>query len=328
MSEAFILGPIITLFLGGFALSHAMHKYRIDYWFALRMMNKSQGHPRQLVTLLLLFAVFFIYVDLQSATTLLLLLLVTPIIQKYADQPFSKAILLAIPIGATIGGMVTPMGTPPNAVAINELIKAGSSITQFSPNTIGVLIIFLVTVVLWITSSLHGISDGIVALVPLICLFATRILEPSDLKELGWSTLLLVGGGMSLSVALKESGLTEFVIHPISGTMINTMSIYLVIATITLILSTFISNTVAISIMIPFMITLPEQPLLGVLMITLASSVALALPVSSPANAIVFSSGLLRTRDILKIGGLLSLAGMLTIYLAAVIYWPHVLPTL
>jgi sodium-dependent dicarboxylate transporter 2/3/5 len=58
--------------------------------------------------------------------------------------------------------------------------------------------------------------------------------------------------------------------------------------------------------------------------VTLASSVAVVLPTSSPANAIVFSSGYVRSWDMLRIGGLISMAGILVLFLAYWVYWPWV----
>jgi sodium-dependent dicarboxylate transporter 2/3/5 len=359
--------PIITLFLGGFALSHAMHKFQLDQMIAVWIFGKSGGDPRKLISFLLVICAFISMWISNAATTLLMMMVVLPVLRRYEGKSFCKAVLLAIPIGATIGGMSTPMGTPPNAVAINALTGQGISVSflhwltfsapicavlliiaklglelffsvdntetielkeerrvQWSGEAIGVLAIFIITTLLWLTSPIHHIQDGIVALVPFILLYLTRLLKPADLKEMGWDTLLLVGGGMSLGTALKESGVAQWVVQEVTGGSFTLSGIVMVIAVITLALSIFISDTVATSITIPLAVALPLEPVSVVMIVTLASSVAVVLPTSSPANAIVFSSGNVRSWDMLRIGGLISIAGILVLFLAYWVYWPWV----
>jgi sodium-dependent dicarboxylate transporter 2/3/5 len=359
--------PIITLFLGGFALSFAMHKYRLDLMLAAWMLKKSKGSPRRLISFLLLFsAVLSMWIS-NTAATVLLMMVVLPVIKNHVGKPFCKSALLAIPIGATIGGVATPIGTPPNAVGMSALYNEGILLSipewfvltapicilvllisriglevlfpigrmefvdlhtervNWSGASAGVVAIFLITVFLWLMTPLHGIPDGIIALVPLILLFMTRLLHPKDIKEMGWDTLLLVGGGMSLGVSMKESGLAEMVVNQVASSSISTAAIVVAIGVLTLLLSTFISNTVATSLTIPLVIAMEGELITGVLLIAIASSMALALPVSSPANAIIFSNGYIRSWDMFKMGGLVSIIGMLVLYLASVIYWPWIL---
>jgi sodium-dependent dicarboxylate transporter 2/3/5 len=360
--------PVITLFLGGFALSLAMHKYNLDSIIAAWILHKSRGNPRRLVTLLLLSSAAVSMWISNAATTVLFMTVIIPIVKTHTGKNVSKAILLAIPIGATIGGMATPMGTPPNALAMDAIVRAGAALSfplwfiltapicgvllllanwglevifppankdkvdrqtadriEWGIDSAGVLVIFIVTVSLWLTTPLHHIPDGVVALVPIILLFVTRLLKPVDLKEMGWDTLLLVGGGMSLGVALKESGVAQYIVQQVAADPLPQSTAFFAMALVTLILSIFISDTVATSLTIPMIIVLGGFKVTDPVMMALASSMGMILPVSSPANAIVFSSGLVRTWDMVRIGTLFSISGILTLYVASRLYWPWIL---
>ena len=72
-----------------------------------------------------------------------------------------------------------------------------------------VLIIIIVTVLLWLTTTIHGIKVGAVSAVPLVFLTLTGVLKSKDVQGLPWDTLLLVAGGLSLGMALQNSGLLE-----------------------------------------------------------------------------------------------------------------------
>ncbi|RXT07216.1 DASS family sodium-coupled anion symporter [Ammoniphilus sp. CFH 90114] len=361
--------PIITLFLGGFALSHAIHKYEIDRMLAYWILKRSKGIPDRMVTFFLLSSAAMSMWISNTATTLLLMILVLPILKPYGGNPFSKSILLAITVGSTVGGMATPIGTPPNAIAMYTFMKQGVTQVSFSlwfllaiPLCLLVLFvarmglevfyptndmtpislpkqkpkpkgrvsavitsIFLLTVGLWLMTPIQQIPDGVVALVPFILLYLTKILEPQDLKHMGWDTLLLVGGGMSLGVAIKESGLAKYILEQLLLMEISPSALVLSLVILSLVVSTFISNTVATSLIIPLAISFDTNLIVTVTMIVLSSSLALALPISSPSNAIIFSSGYVRSWDMIKIGGLVSIFGFLILYLMARFYWPLVI---
>lgn len=78
-----------------------------------------------------------------------------------------------------------------------------------------VLSVFAVTVILWLTSKWHGIPSSIVALFPLIIFFGLRLLKDEDLQDLGWGILFTIGGGMSLGIAMRESGLSDYIVSRI-----------------------------------------------------------------------------------------------------------------
>lgn len=166
--------------------------------------------------------------------------------------------------------------------------------------TIGVII---VTVALWLTTSLHGIKVAAICAVPLVILTLTRVLEGKDVQGLPWDTLLLVAGGLSLGLALESTGLMTFYAQKLISMEINTIVLMFVFAFFTMLVSNIMSNTAASTVMIPLgMAILVGFKAEIALIVALAASTAMFLPVSSPPNAISYSTGLLAQKDF-RIGG-------------------------
>ncbi|CAH0533521.1 Sodium-dependent dicarboxylate transporter SdcS [Vibrio stylophorae] len=114
--------PIIMLFLGGFFLAMAATKYRLDVNLA-RVLLKPFGEDPKFVTLglMLITAIFSMFMS-NTATTAMMLSILTPVLAVFAtSDPARVALALSIPIAANIGGIGTPIGTPPNAIALKYL---------------------------------------------------------------------------------------------------------------------------------------------------------------------------------------------------------------
>jgi sodium-dependent dicarboxylate transporter 2/3/5 len=168
-----------------------------------------------------------------------------------------------------------------------------------------VLVVILVTVGLWLTTSLHGIKVAAVCAVPLVILTLTGVLEGKDIKGLPWDTLLLVAGGLSLGIALEQTGLLNYYGQKLITMEINSIVLMVIFAFITMLVSNVMSNTAASTVMIPLgMAIMAGYKSEIAIIIALAASTALFLPVSSPSNAIVFSTGYLEQKDF-RVGGML-----------------------
>lgn len=114
--------PIIMLFLGGFFLAMAATKYRLDVNLA-RVLLKPFGHQPKYVMfgLMLITAIFSMFMS-NTATTAMMLSILAPVITLFgAKDPGKIAFALCIPVAANIGGIGTPIGTPPNAIALKYL---------------------------------------------------------------------------------------------------------------------------------------------------------------------------------------------------------------
>ena len=117
--------PIIMLFLGGFFLAAAATKYKMDLNLARVLLKPFGKNPKfVLLGLMLITAVFSMFMS-NTATAAMMLAILAPVLKLFDESDRGKAAFaLAIPLGANIGGMGTPIGTPPNAIALGALNDA------------------------------------------------------------------------------------------------------------------------------------------------------------------------------------------------------------
>lgn len=200
-----------------------------------------------------------------------------------------------------------------------------------------VISIFSLTALAWIfkvqINSLFGadllmdsataMSGGLLMfIVPQSFKHARFLLSWEDMKKLPWGILLLFGGGMCLARSLEEVGLIQKVgqlVMEMQGLHIFIM--VLLVTVLVLFLTEIMSNVALVTIFIPVAIGiaggLSIDPLLLVVPATLASSCAFMMPISTPPNAVVFASGHIRMRDMMKTGWLLNIAASLVIAIMA-----------
>jgi sodium-dependent dicarboxylate transporter 2/3/5 len=179
-----------------------------------------------------------------------------------------------------------------------------------------VVFILVVTVGLWMTSSLHHLTVSSVAAVPLVFLTMTGILNAKDVRKIPWDTLLLIAGGLSLGLALQDTKLLEHFANHIMGSSSKSFTTFLVLAYVTMLFGNFMSHTAAATILIPLGVYLmPGHAEQIAVVIGLAASTALLLPVSTPPNAIAYSTGMIKQKEFLPGGLLIGLLGPLLIVL-------------
>lgn len=122
--------PVIMLFLGGFVLAFAATKVGLDVQLAKVMLKPFGKNPKSvLLGVLLVIGVFSMFMS-NTATAAMMLTFLTPVLATLPKDGGGRiALALAIPIAANLGGMGTPIGTPPNAIALGALQDAGYNIT-------------------------------------------------------------------------------------------------------------------------------------------------------------------------------------------------------
>ncbi len=115
--------PIIMLFLGGFFLAMAATKFRLDVNLARVLLRPFGANPRfVMLGLMLITGIFSMFMS-NTATTAMMLSILTPVLTVFAPKdPGRVAFALCIPVAANIGGIGTPIGTPPNAIALKYLV--------------------------------------------------------------------------------------------------------------------------------------------------------------------------------------------------------------
>ena len=368
--------PIIILFLGGFVLADASVKYDFDKSMTRYLLRPFGSRTKFMMLGLMVVTGFLSAFMSNTATTAMMITVILPIIAKMdAGDPARIGMALCIPFAANIGGVATPIGTPPNAVVIAALNQQGMNV-EFSswmiyalPLSAVMLLIawqvlirlyppaldtielnlegglktsrdaiilyatFAITVLLWVTESLHGIKSAIVALIPVVVLTLTSTFEKEDIRKLPWEVLWLIAGGISLGISMKATGLAEWMVNAISWDQFGYLMLLAVFAGVALTMSNFLSNTVTASLLIPLAISLVTSGILegtaGMMMIglviALGSSFAMVLPISTPPNAIAVSTGMLKTKNMISAGLIIGLIGLGFILLLSVLYWPYLI---
>lgn len=167
-----------------------------------------------------------------------------------------------------------------------------------------VISVLVVTVLLWLTGGWHGIPSAAVSGIPIIIFPMVGIISGENVREIPWDTLMLVAGGLSLGLAIQESGLAEFFVNKLSNITFNEYAMMGIFAFATVSFSNIMSNTATATILIPIASILPGvDPVIMAMVIGLSASCALFLPVSTPPNAIAYSTGLLKQSDF-RFGGI------------------------
>ncbi len=118
--------PVVMLFLGGFVLAIMATKYGLDVTLARTLLKPFGTKPKMvLLGFLIVISVFSMFMS-NTATAAMMLAFLAPVLAVLPNDDKGKVgLALSIPIAANLGGMGTPIGTPPNATAVKFLAQAG-----------------------------------------------------------------------------------------------------------------------------------------------------------------------------------------------------------
>jgi sodium-dependent dicarboxylate transporter 2/3/5 len=184
-----------------------------------------------------------------------------------------------------------------------------------------VLATLFVTLLMWLTEPFHGIPVAATSAIPIVALTMFQIVQAENVRRLPWDTLMLVAGGLSLGIAMVQVGLTNIVMEHLLELPFHVGVIALFFSLFSVLLSNVMSNTAAASILVPIGLSLPGVYGYTVpLIIALSCSCAVLLPVSTPANAVSFSTGMVEQRHFRSGGLLMILIGPL-LAIATVWIW-------
>ncbi|MDZ4728078.1 MAG: DASS family sodium-coupled anion symporter [Leptospira sp.] len=183
---------------------------------------------------------------------------------------------------------------------------------KYNKKTIISLSIILVTVFGWLTSDFHGIPNGTIALFPVITFFGFKLLSLEEFRSLSWDVLILMGGGIALGKALEETGLAKHLIESFMLDGKSPLFLFVFFSFMSLSLSCFLSNTSVANLLLPITMGLPQMVILpSALGATIGASLAMPFPISTPPNALAFSYGGIRSSEMAKVGGLISVIAIL-----------------
>jgi sodium-dependent dicarboxylate transporter 2/3/5 len=304
-----------------------------------------------------------------------------------AEKNFALGLLLMVGYAATLGGLATIIGTPPNVVFAGLLdefyhmkldfgkwmlvgvpitivlcfstyimitrvlfpnniknIEGSDELITSRLNELGkirteekrVMTIFTLTSFFWIFQESFNhfidrdlLNDTNIAMTGGLLMFITPsgnsehqfLLAWKDTQKMAWGILILFGGGLCLAEGLKDAGLIQLVGNWIAGQSTFSAWLIFILITVSVILSEFMSNVALVQIFVPVIFGIANglgvSPILLAMPVTLAASIGFMFPVATPPNAIVFSTGYIRMKDMMRAGFLLDIISIAIILLAS-----------
>lgn len=398
--------PIIYLFLGGFMLAVAVERWNLHRRISLAILDRTGTDGRRLVAGVMLVCAMLSMWMTNTSTTMMLLPIVLSVIGVIHDNVsgqtdtsrnnFRIAMLLGLAYAASIGGLATLIGTPPNALLVGYLAENhGLEISFASWMTIGIPVSLLMLPVAWLlltrvlfpfdipatdsvrqhlhelreelgpmTSAerrvagifavvifcwmfrrpltewlgLEGVSDAGIVMTAALLLFLLpsgdasqrHLMSWADATRIPWGVLILFGGGLSLAAVVSSSGLALWLGESLAP--LNALgAVVFVVGAIALVifLTELTSNLATTATMLPVMGAIALQigvsPLMLTVPITIAASCAFMLPVATPPNAIVFSTGTITIPQMARAGIVLNLIGIVIVSIVSFVVVPTLL---
>ena len=369
--------PLIILLLGGFLLSRGMESTGAHHRIALSVVNLVGGHkPRRLVLGFMIAGALLSMWISNTASILMLMPVALAVLASCSDRnSLAAPLLLGLAWSCSIGGLGTPIGTPPNLILVQvyeentaQTISFGQWmswgipvvltllplawwwVTRAVPRELDiqlpavgpwrsaerrVLVVFGLTAVAWITRAepfggwqtwldLPAANDASVALLAVVALFVVRddqrepLIDWAKASQIPWGVLLLFGGGICLARAFVASGLSSQVgdaLTTVASLPVFAMMLLLALAVTFLTEAT--SNTATTALLMPVLaavaLAAEIDPLWLMVPAAMSASCAFMLPVATAPNAVVFGSGELPIRRMVREGFALNLMGALVI---------------
>lgn len=351
--------PIIFLFFGGFALATALHVQKLDRKIAYWLMSLSGAHLGvSSVLLFVVTAVLSMWISNTAVAAMMLPLAlgVLSTLDSRQERNTFIFVLLGVAYSASIGGLGTLVGTPPNAIAAQALnidfaawmmfglplvlillplmivalwlvlrpqldrrVELVHEVIPWTTARVLTMAVFVASAMAWFSGDYIGQALGIasqdtfIALAAVVLISILRLVTWRQIAEnTDWGVLLLFGGGLTLSDLLRSSGAAS-VLGDQVAVLLGGMPPLLVIFGSTLfivMLTEFTSNTASAALLVPVFAAIARQmgmpEAVLVLMIGIGSSCAFMLPVATPPNAIMFGTGYIHLRDMMKAGAVLN----------------------
>ena len=369
--------PLIILLLGGFLLSRGMESTSAHHRIALSVVKLVGGHkPRRLVLGFMVAGALLSMWISNTASILMLMPVALAVLATCSDRnSLAAPLLLGLAWSCSIGGLGTPIGTPPNLILVQvyeentaQTISFGQWmswgmpvvltllplawwwVTRAVPRELDiqvpavgpwrsaerrVLVVFVLTAVAWITRAepfggwqtwldLPAANDASVALLAVVALFVVRddqgepLIDWAKASQIPWGVLLLFGGGICLARAFVASGLSAQVGDALTAVAaLPVFAMMLLLALAVTFLTEATSNTATTALLMPVLaavaLAVEIDPLWLMVPAAMSASCAFMLPVATAPNAVVFGSGELPIRRMVREGFALNLIGSLLI---------------
>lgn len=368
---------IIFLFLGGFMLAIAIEKTGLHRYFSSKILGIFPKTPRGIIYALAITSALLSAI-LSNTTVTLMLMPIALFLSE--NHPLKVRFLLATAYGASVGGVLTPIGTAPNLILLGFLKEHHLPVLGFGEwmgmmlpvvvlmliilpyllslgvNEISVkeikeenislnapqkrlyriiLLLSLVLILNTFAKSLVGtaLDEQLVLLGFGILMFIPTIgfLTWEDTRKMPYEIIFLFGAGFSIASAFSSTGLASQIATSLSFiSTLPLLGMFVVVALFVTFSTEVTSNTALTSIAIPifyeFAQRLPaEEGTILLMVATVSASFAFMLPISTPPNAIVMSSGVIHIKEMAKIGLKFNLIGILVLSLVAYFLWEWML---
>ncbi|TNE74361.1 MAG: DASS family sodium-coupled anion symporter [Gammaproteobacteria bacterium] len=379
--------PIIFLFLGGFTLGLAMQRWNLHRRIALVTLKAVGDRPKRQIGGFMIATAFLSMWVSNTATAIMMLPIGLSVVAMMdgsnpdAVRRYATSLLLAIAYSASIGGIATLIGTPPNAllaaylsdsqgvevgfaqwmliglpVSLVMLVAAWwwltfrdfgvtrsndadggieqelAALGKLSRGEKLVATVFLLTASAWILRPLLSetlmpwLSDTGIAIIAAIAMFTVPVdtrhreflLDWESAKGIPWGVLLLFGGGLAMAGVISSSGLADWIAVSLGAAgALPLLVMVALVAAVIIFLTEVTSNTATAAAFLPLLGALALSqgvpPVLLAVPAALAASCAFMMPVATPPNAIVFSSGHMQIGDMIRAGFALNLIGIVVV---------------
>lgn len=394
--------PIIFLFLGSFILARAMELTAIDRIIAIRILSiKWVRKSAMRFTFVFSFIIFFLSWWLSNtATTAMMFPIAISLIKRLEDitgievKKFGLGLMVLTAYSSSIGGVATPVGTPPNLIGIgmlDKMVDTKISFFQWMLITVplcliiftavffymyftnikeirkywrkevfldfpkselklrteqwNVIIPFSITVILWVFPGLimlikgsnskiymllsTYITESNAALIGVVLLFILPAIKRDKRENISWRKLIninweaifLFGAGLTLGTLMFQTKLSNSIADYVLG-HIKEPTLWkftLLFSMLTGAITELTSNTATANMAIPLAISLAKEANVSFLVPTLAATIgcsfAYMMPVSTPPNAIIYGSGLITIKDMIRIGFLCLIGSAVILFL-------------
>ena len=191
----------------------------------------------------------------------------------------------------------------------------------------GISLIMGATLFCWFV---YGDQLGIanIAIIAIVLLFVLNLITWKMVEaHINWAIVLMYGGAICLGEVMSESGAALWLAKQLFSGLIESGTVFLmVIALLSTLFTTFMSNSAVIAILLPTAISMSPaygiNPTLATMTVILPSNFAFILPIATPASALAYSSKFLTLREMIWSGSILSLLGLAFYLLLLMFYWP------
>ena len=242
-------------------------------------------------------------------------------------------VFIALPLVWIVLNFSFPLKIKDIIPAKNEIQKQVEETGKMSKQELKVLGILILTIFLWIfATSEKYYSLAVIAVLGGVLLFITGTINWKDVEQrVPWGIILLYGGAITLGLGIQDQQAGEWIANGIFNMASdNLLIVIFAMILFTVLLTNIMSNMAAVAILLPigFSVALKVDglgPELASMIVALSGGLAFMFVISTPGNAITYSSGYFSTKDLLRAGVVANLICIVILFAVAIIYWKGVL---